>query len=61
MVNRRMYRPSFADVKEQAPPRALHNGPSHNNNGPVPSKKPAPPELRTRRTSIGSSRCRGVP
>jgi sRNA-binding regulator protein Hfq len=41
MVNRRMYRPSFADVKEQAPPRASHN----NNNGPVPSKKPAPPEV----------------
>jgi len=40
MVNRRMYRPSFADVKEQAPPR-----PPHNNNGPVPSKKPAPPEV----------------
>jgi host factor-I protein len=40
MVNRRMYRPSFADIKEQAPPRA-----SHNNNGPVPSKKPAPPEV----------------
>lgn len=40
MVNRRMYRPSFADVKEQAPPRPLHN-----NNGPVPSKKPAPPEI----------------
>ena len=45
MVNRRMYRPNFADVKEQAPPRAIHNGPSHNNNGPVPSKKPAPPEV----------------
>jgi sRNA-binding regulator protein Hfq len=41
MVNRRMYRPSFADVKEQAPPRPPHN----NNNGPVPSKKPAPPEV----------------
>ena len=41
MVNRRMYRPNFADVKEQAPPRAPHN----NNNGPVPSKKPAPPEV----------------
>lgn len=40
MVNRRMFRPSFADVKEQAPPRLPHN-----NNGPVPSKKPAPPEI----------------
>ncbi len=39
MVNRRMYRPSFVDVKEQAPPRPPHN------NGPVPSKKPAPPEI----------------
>ena len=37
MVNRRMFRPSFAEVKEQAPPRPMHNG-------PVPSKKPAPPE-----------------
>jgi hypothetical protein len=37
MVNRRMFRPSFADVKESAPPRPPHNG-------PVPSKKPAPPE-----------------
>jgi host factor-I protein len=45
MVNRRMYRPNFADVKEQAPPRASHNNTSHNNNGPVPSKKPAPPEV----------------
>src|SRR5215469_4324676 len=38
MVNRRMFRPSFADAKEQAPPRPQHNG-------PVPSKKPAPPEV----------------
>lgn len=39
MVNRsRMFRPGFADVKEQVPPR------SNNHNGPVPSKKPAPPE-----------------
>ncbi|HXH67230.1 MAG TPA: hypothetical protein VNI81_08505 [Candidatus Limnocylindrales bacterium] len=45
MVNRRMYRPNFADVKEQAPPRVSHNSASHNNNGPVPSKKPAPPEV----------------
>ena len=39
MVNRRMFRPGFADVKEQVPPR-----PQHGNNGPAPSKKPAPPE-----------------
>jgi sRNA-binding regulator protein Hfq len=38
MVNRRMFRPSFADAKEQPPPRPQHNG-------PVPSKKPAPPEV----------------
>ena len=43
MVNRRMFRPGFPDVKEQAPPRAPHNGP-HNGPGPVPNKKPAPPE-----------------
>jgi host factor-I protein len=40
MVNRRMFRPGFPDVKEQPPQRIA----SHNNNGPVPSKKPAPPE-----------------
>ena len=41
MVNRRIFRPGFADVKEQVPPRP----PQHNNNnGPAPSKKPAPPE-----------------
>lgn len=38
MVNRRMFRPAFADVKEQAPQRPPHNG-------PAPSKKPAPPEI----------------
>ena len=46
MVNRRMFRPGFPDVKEQPsprPPHTLHNGPPHN--GPVPSKKPAPPEV----------------
>lgn len=47
MVNRRMFRPGFADVKDQAPPRAQHgNGAAqHGNNGPAPSKKPAPPEV----------------
>jgi host factor-I protein len=39
MVNRRMFRPSFADAKEPAPP------PRPPHNGPVPSKKPAPPEM----------------
>jgi host factor-I protein len=38
MVNRRMFRPGFADVKEAAPSRPQHNG-------PAPSKKPAPPEV----------------
>jgi hypothetical protein len=42
MVNRRMFRPGFADVKEQAPSRIPHG--NSNNNGPAPSKKPAPPE-----------------
>jgi host factor-I protein len=41
MVNRRMFRPSFADAKEPPAPRPQQ----HSNNGPVPSKKPAPPEL----------------
>jgi len=39
MVNRRMFRPGFSDVKEPIASR-----PS-NNNGPAPSKKPAPPEM----------------
>ena len=39
MVNRRMFRPGFADVKEQIAPRPQHS------NGPAPSKKPAPPEV----------------
>src|SRR6202021_2063798 len=42
MVNRRMFRPGFADMKEQVPPRQHGN---NNSNGPAPSKKPAPPEL----------------
>src|SRR5713226_8327975 len=37
MVNRRMFRPGFPDVKEPSIPRAPHNG-------PLPSTKPAPPE-----------------
>jgi sRNA-binding regulator protein Hfq len=41
MVNRRMYRPGFADLKEPPPSRPNNHG----NNGPVPSKKPAPPEV----------------
>lgn len=40
MVNRRMFRPGFPDLKE---PNASR--PAHNNNGPAPSKKPAPPEV----------------
>src|SRR5260370_9254519 len=38
MVNRRLFRPSFPDVKEPSPIRPQHNG-------PIPSKKPAPPEI----------------
>jgi host factor-I protein len=38
MVNRRMFRPGFPDVKEQNTSRP-------SNNGPAPSKKPAPPEM----------------
>ena len=40
MVNRRMFRPSFAEAKEQSLVR-----PQQQHNGPAPSKKPAPPEL----------------
>ena len=49
MVNRRMFRPGFVDVKEQPSPRPQHgnsqHGNSHSGNGPAPSKKPAPPEV----------------
>jgi len=38
MVNRRLYRPNFADSKEPPASRPQHLG-------PLPSKKPAPPEL----------------
>src|SRR5215467_1393691 len=42
MVNRRMFRPGFADMKDPLPPR----GPAGNHSpGPAPSKKPAPPEV----------------
>jgi host factor-I protein len=37
MVNRKLFRPSLTEVKEQVPPRAQHSGPQ-------PHKKPAPPE-----------------
>jgi host factor-I protein len=37
MVNRRMFRPGFPDVKEPSASRSQHLG-------PVPNKKPAPPE-----------------
>ena len=39
MVNRRIFRPGFPDLKDQGGSR-----PQHGNNGPAPSKKPAPPE-----------------
>ena len=38
MLNRRMFRPSFPDVKESSLSRPPHNG-------LVPNKKPAPPEV----------------
>jgi host factor-I protein len=38
MVNRRIFRQGFPDGKEQNALRAV-------NNGPAPSKKPAPPEI----------------
>jgi host factor-I protein len=41
MVNRRMFRPGFPDVKDASSSRPQHtNGP-----GPIPNKKPAPPEM----------------
>jgi host factor-I protein len=43
MVNRRMFRPGFADVKDSLSGRPQHN--NNNNIGPAPSKKPAPPEI----------------
>src|SRR5665213_2079046 len=36
MVNRKLFRPTLTEVKEQAAPRAVA--------GPQPHKKPAPPE-----------------
>jgi host factor-I protein len=42
MVNRRMFRPGFPDGKEISsarPPQHISNG-----GGPIPNKKPAPPE-----------------
>jgi len=43
MVNRRMFRPGFPDIKEPLPPR--NNSHPKHNVGPAPSKKPAPPEI----------------
>jgi len=37
MVNRRLFRPSLTEIKEQGPGRPQHNGPQVH-------KKPAPPE-----------------
>jgi sRNA-binding regulator protein Hfq len=39
MVNRRLFRPGFSEMKEQAASRPPHS------NGPAPMKKPAPPEI----------------
>jgi len=38
MVNRRLFRPGFPEPKEPMPGRPAHGG-------PIPSKKPAPPEV----------------
>ena len=43
MVNRRMFRPGFADAKEPIPVRP--NNHQQHNSGPAPSKKPTPPEV----------------
>jgi host factor-I protein len=43
MVNRRIFRPGFADAKEQPAARPQH-GNGNSAAGPAPSKKPAPPE-----------------
>jgi len=43
MVNRRIFRPGFADVKDPLPPRG--NNHANHSAGPAPSKKPAPPEI----------------
>jgi host factor-I protein len=40
MVNRKLFRSSLTDVKEQYPQRALQGAPAQ----PGPRKKPAPPE-----------------
>ena len=49
MVNRRLFRPGFSDMKDQVsarPPQHSSNGPAPmKNSGPAPMKKPAPPEL----------------
>lgn len=43
MVNRRMFRPGFPDGKDAGPSQRIqHNGPVAA--GPIPNKKPAPPE-----------------
>jgi host factor-I protein len=43
MVNRRIFRPSFAEAKEPIPVRP-NNHQTHNS-GPAPTKKPTPPEM----------------
>ena len=43
MVNRRMFRPGFADGKESSSVRSPQHS-NGGNGGPIPNKKPAPPE-----------------
>jgi len=46
MVNRRMFRPGFAEAKEPIPVRPnIHQPHQSHNGGPAPTKKPTPPEI----------------
>ena len=42
MVNRRMFRPGFPDLKDAGSQRSPQN--NNNGSGLIPNKKPAPPE-----------------
>jgi len=42
MVNRRMFRPSFADAKEQPTPRPQHNGGRYRARSPLRRRSPTP-------------------
>lgn len=58
MVNRKLFRPSLTEVKEQfAAPRAVQAVPQQ----VPPRKKPAPPNRPTPRIFTSSSRCSREP